>query len=191
MSPPTLSGIDEEPTTTHDQDNSSSSSINTDSSSNPPATNSAHDANIATLLERLASTEARFLRERASNEALRGALNTLQRRAAGSAGARDKGNGGPTAKIPQDSSNSAAAAVVDAESSERLRGDSRAGAGSRGRGESEGGRREERPPWKNILYKRQPYPDNYVPQSFLEKLVTNGESNLQNGSRDPNYSRDI
>lgn len=180
-SPSTRSGVGEEPIITPDQDSSSSNNssgslnINTDRS----PTSRAHDANIATLLERLASTEAKFLRERASTEALRGALSALQRRAAAAADTRDVSCGGPTANTPRDSCNrgaSSSAGVIDADSSENLRGDSRDGTGSRGRGgETDGCRPGERPPWKNILYKRQPYPDNHVPQSFLEKLVTNGE----------------
>lgn len=34
---------------------------------------------------------------------------------------------------------------------------------------------ENNQPWENILYKRQRYPDNFVPDTFLEKLVTNGK----------------
>jgi hypothetical protein len=30
-----------------------------------------------------------------------------------------------------------------------------------------------RPPWEKVLYKRQPYPDNHVDDSFLESLSTN------------------
>lgn len=36
-------------------------------------------------------------------------------------------------------------------------------------------RQSGRPPWENVLYKRQPYADNFVPDTFLEKLVTNGK----------------
>ena len=50
----------------------------------------------------------------------------------------------------------------------------RAGLGSdEGGGVGEVQRR--RPPWKNALYRRKPYADNYVSPIFLERLVTNGE----------------
>jgi Phosphatidylinositol N-acetylglucosaminyltransferase len=29
--------------------------------------------------------------------------------------------------------------------------------------------------WERVLYKRQDYPDNYVPQDFLHNLVANGK----------------
>ena len=33
--------------------------------------------------------------------------------------------------------------------------------------------KEKKPPWRRILWERQPYADNYVDQSFLSSLVTN------------------
>ncbi|CAM9141071.1 unnamed protein product [Discosporangium mesarthrocarpum] len=36
--------------------------------------------------------------------------------------------------------------------------------------------REVMRPWKKVLYERQPFPDNYVPAAFLEKMVTNGHA---------------
>lgn len=53
------------------------------------------------------------------------------------------------------------------------------GVGERGRRRHRGEEERHRPPWQNVLYKRQPYADNHVPDSFLEKLVTNGESFLR------------
>lgn len=29
--------------------------------------------------------------------------------------------------------------------------------------------------WERVLWKRQPFPDNYVPRTFLLSLSTNGE----------------
>lgn len=142
---------------------------------------------IATLMQRLAVTEAELMRERASNEAMNDALITLRQQhseAAESKRSRDNASAtsGATPNCPQDtvpgnsrSIHPNATAAPEVESSESLRGD-HLGAGRVGHGEgSDGTGRAERPPWKNILYKRQPYPDNYVPESFLEKLVTNGE----------------
>lgn len=42
-------------------------------------------------------------------------------------------------------------------------------------GDRVAGEKKKFPQWTNALYRRQPYADNYVPSSFLEKLVTNGE----------------
>ena len=30
--------------------------------------------------------------------------------------------------------------------------------------------------WERVLWKRQPFPDNYVPRSFLSSLSTNGKA---------------
>lgn len=35
-----------------------------------------------------------------------------------------------------------------------------------------------KPPWQRLLWKKQPYPDNYVPDSFLDGLRTNCESQV-------------
>lgn len=153
------------------------------------------DAEMTSLLERLASTEATLRRERASREVLSIALTALQLRAASAAAAatdssatQDHGggssdNGRPSSNTQRQNSGGTggvgAVRVADAESSENFRGEAvfpQSAAGIRGRSEeAAGGQRGERPPWKNGLYKRQPYADNYVPESFLEKLVTNCE----------------
>jgi hypothetical protein len=41
-----------------------------------------------------------------------------------------------------------------------------------------------KPPWQRLLWKKQPYPDNYVPDSFLDGLRTNCESRKLRG-REP------
>ena len=131
----------------------SSSSNNTADASRPPSEQQQ-------LLARLADTESLLAAERASKQALcdellrlRSESNVGSAATGGSAG-RQEHNGGVSAAPP------AEAAEASAER-----------AGRRRRGEEE----RPRPPWQNVLYKRQPYADNHVPDSFLEKLVTNGE----------------
>eukprot|EP00903_Cladosiphon_okamuranus_P014501 g13451.t1 len=112
----------------------------------------------AELLARLSEVEALLAAERASNHALSDELLRVR---------SEKIVSPAAASIRRDntsnSSISAAASTEDTEPrpAERVR--------RRNRGEDE----RSRPPWQNVLYKRQPYADNHVPDSFLEKLVTN------------------
>lgn len=141
-------------------------------------------APAAALLSRLAETEALLLEERASNQSLYDELLRVRSAAAEQAGT------GTAEVVGQDGGGGSSDGKVDGRRKRSMM--------HRGTGASEmmlvedrvggevtdpmgRGRRpeEERPPWKNGLYKRQPYADNYVPDSFLEKLVTNGESALE------------
>lgn len=112
------------------------------------------------LLSRLRETEALFLKEKDIKEAVLAELARL-RSAAAREGQQD--GGGVLSSDGKDVSLS------------RGRGGEglvREGGGGKGRRHERHERK--RPPWQNGLYKRQPYADNYVPDSFLEKLVTNG-----------------
>lgn len=40
-------------------------------------------------------------------------------------------------------------------------------------------------PWEKLLWRKQPYPDNYVPDSFLDQLRTNSTSSCHLLCRDP------
>lgn len=120
----------------------------------------AADQAPAELLARLAEAEALLAAERASNQAL---SDELQRARSEKSVSVSPAAAGARAR---DNSVSAAAATEEAADpppAERAR--------RRHRGDDE----RPRPPWQNVLYKRQPYADNHVPDSFLEKLVTNGE----------------
>lgn len=131
-----------------------------------PAASAATDLQAsADLLARLAEAEALLAAERASNQALSDELLRLRSDKSVSTAAA-----GISRRDNSSSNNNSASAVVaateDAEPplpAERAR--------RRNRGNDE----RPRPPWQNVLYKRQPYADNHVPDSFLEKLVTNGE----------------
>ncbi|CAM9427741.1 unnamed protein product, partial [Sphacelaria rigidula] len=93
------------------------------------------DAMIATLIQRLAVTEAELMRERASNEAMNDALVTFrQQHSAAAESKRNRDNpsatSGATPDCPQDmvagnsrSTHSSAPAMAEVESSESLRGD--------------------------------------------------------------------
>eukprot|EP00752_Nemacystus_decipiens_P007826 g6991.t1 len=114
------------------------------------------------LLARLAEAETLLAAEKASNQALNDELLRVRSEKSASpsvAGtrARDDSSG--------NSVSAAAAATEEAAAdpppAERVRRRHR------------GGDERPRPPWQNVLYKRQPYADNHVPDSFLEKLVTN------------------
>lgn len=129
------------------------------------------------LLSRLEGTESLLAAERASNQALYHELQSLRsERGVGSAAAedsRDEASPPPHHHHEHINNNNsisvsatAAAAAAEGEHDERLLRRRRRG----GRGDDE----RPRPPWQNVLYKRQPYADNHVPDSFLEKLVTNG-----------------
>lgn len=45
--------------------------------------------------------------------------------------------------------------------------------------------------WERVLWKRQPFPDNYVPETFLDSLSTNGKasSNLSIEQRLTSHSQ--
>lgn len=119
---------------------------------------------VAALLEHLAETEAALLEERASKQAICDELLRVR-----SAAVEISGHDGGGSSDGRDNSSSWVAGG-------RTQGVVTATEGSgRSGGVDRVGREEEKPPWKNGLYKRQPYADNYVPDSFLEKLVTNGE----------------
>jgi Phosphatidylinositol N-acetylglucosaminyltransferase len=36
--------------------------------------------------------------------------------------------------------------------------------------------KEPLPPWEKVLWKKQPYPDNYTPHTFLSALQMNSEA---------------
>ncbi|CAN0395493.1 unnamed protein product, partial [Ectocarpus sp. 8 AP-2014] len=119
------------------------------------------DPLTAHLVSRLESTEALLAEERASNQALSDELLRLR-----AGGATAAAGGGSSDGYDKDYDSS------------RPRPNSSGGTpveGGAGRGRRQGRSEEERPrpPWQNVLYKRQPYADNHVPGSFLEKLVTN------------------
>lgn len=122
---------------------------------------------VAALLERLAETEAALLEERVSKKELCDELLRVRSAAVEVGGQQDGGGGSSDGRDNTTSSWVAGARTEGVVAGTEGRGRS-GGAGDRG------GRDEEKPPWKNGLYKRQPYADNYVPDSFLEKLVTNG-----------------
>lgn len=136
------------------------------------------DPLTAHLVARLEKTEGLLAEERASNQALSDEL--LRLRAAGSATAA--GGGGSSDGYdkdydsPRPRPNSGGATAVE-------------GGAERGRRQVRGEEERPRPPWQNVLYKRQPYADNHVPGSFLEKLVTNGEccTSVQPGHCSPWY----
>ncbi|CAN0079611.1 unnamed protein product [Pylaiella littoralis] len=136
------------------------------------------DPTTAKLLARLAGAESLLAAERAFNQALCDELRSLRSErnvssaAADSPDGKDSRDDASPAPPPHhreqyinssNSSVSAAAAAAAEIEPERLRG--------RRRGRGDGDR--PRSPWQNVLYKRQPYADNHVPDSFLEKLVTN------------------
>lgn len=124
----------------------------------------AADQAPAELLARLAEAEALLAAERASNQALSDEL--LRARSEKSVSVSPAAAGARARDNSSSNSVSAAAATEEAADpppAERAR--------RRHRGDDE----RPRPPWQNVLYKRQPYADNHVPDSFLEKLVTNGE----------------
>ncbi|CAM9255245.1 unnamed protein product [Ectocarpus fasciculatus] len=121
------------------------------------------DPLAARLISRLEATEALLAEERASKQALTDELLRLRAGSAATAG----GGGGSSDGYdkdydsPRPRPNSSGATTPVEGGAERGR--------RQGRGEAE----RPRPPWQNVLYKRQPYADNHVPGSFLEKLVTN------------------
>ncbi|CAM9861321.1 unnamed protein product, partial [Ectocarpus sp. 13 AM-2016] len=118
------------------------------------------DPLTAHLVWRLESTEALLAEERASNQALSDDL--LRLRAGGAAAAGGGGSSDGYDKdydSPRPRPNSSGGTPVE-------------GGPERGRRQGRGEERP-RPPWQNVLFKRQPYADNHVPGSFLEKLVTN------------------
>lgn len=124
-------------------------------------------APAALLAARLAETETLLAAERASNQALSNELlrvrseKNVSSAAAGITGRRrDNSN----------NNNSVSAAAVAGAATEEVDPPAERGVRRRNRGNDE----RPRPPWQNVLYKRQPYADNHVPDSFLEKLVTNG-----------------
>lgn len=124
-------------------------------------------APAALLAARLAETETLLAAERASNQALSNELlrvrseKNISSAAAGITGRRrDNSN----------NNNSVSAAAVAGAATEEVDPPAERGVRRRNRGDDE----RPRPPWQNVLYKRQPYADNHVPDSFLEKLVTNG-----------------
>lgn len=124
----------------------------------------------AALLSRLAKAEAALLEERASKQALHDELLRLRSEQAEAAAA-------PAVTVDfaahdGGSSDGRASTTAGLEQPPVVAETLGTTGGENGRS---GRREEERPPWKNGLYKRQPYADNYVPDSFLEKLVTNGE----------------
>ena len=55
----------------------------------------------------------------------------------------------------------------------RLTNASRHGRMKRGRAAQAGGGGTDSKKWEKVLYKRQPYPDNYVDTTFLASLITN------------------
>ena len=135
----------------------------------------------ALLLSRLAEAEALLLEERASKQAL---VDELSRVRSAAVQQQDRATAAELAHQDADfSSDSQAQDNGSRRPAKQVSGfspavESRAGAG----GATSGGRtatsqeraaEDERPPWKNVLYERQPYADNFVPDSFLEKLVTN------------------
>lgn len=130
---------------------------------------------MADLLARLEGTESLLVAERASNQALYHELQSLRSErgvgSAAAAAAADSPDGNsrddtspPPHHYQQHINNSNSVSATAEGEHERLR------RRRRGKGDDE----RPRPPWQNVLYKRQPYADNHVPDSFLEKLVTNG-----------------
>lgn len=138
----------------------------------------------ALLLSRLAETEALLLEERASKQALLdelsrtrlAALEQATTQAAAELAHQDYADGSSDG---QDLDNRCRRSAEQGSFSAEV--ESRGGVGSASSAErraaGQGGRpvEDERPAWKNVLYERQPYADNFVPDSFLEKLVTNCE----------------
>eukprot|EP00904_Undaria_pinnatifida_P005674 jgi/Undpi1/2236/HiC_scaffold_12.g05622.m1 len=136
----------------------------------------------ALLLSRLAETEALLLEERASKQALLdelsrtrlAALEQATTQAAAELAHQDYADGSSDG---QDLDNRCRRSAEQGSFSAEV--ESRGGVGSASSAErraaGQGGRpvEDERPAWKNVLYERQPYADNFVPDSFLEKLVTN------------------
>ncbi|CAM9299616.1 unnamed protein product [Ectocarpus sp. 6 AP-2014] len=119
------------------------------------------DPLTAHLVSRLESTEALLAAERASNQALSDELLRLRAGGATAAGGGGSSDGyDKDYDSPRPRPNSSGGTPVEG-GTERAR--------RQGRAEEE----RLRPPWQNVLYKRQPYADNHVPGSFLEKLVTN------------------
>lgn len=112
------------------------------------------------LVVRLAETETLLAAERASNQALSDDILRIRAEKNASAAA--------TGIVGGDNNGSASAAATAGEEAEPPPADT-------ARRRNRGGDERPRPPWQNVLYKRQPYADNHVPDSFLEKLVTNGE----------------
>lgn len=123
-----------------------------------PAAGAADQQASAELLARLAEAETLLAAERASNQALRDDI--LRAHSEESVGV-----------LGRDSSNSNGSVSAAAATEE---GDPPPPAERTWRRNRRDDARP-RPPWQNVLYKRQPYADNHVPDSFLEKLVTNGE----------------
>lgn len=118
----------------------------------------------AVLSRRLAEAQSLLEEEKASKQALQDELTQMRAGLAGTTNftAQDHGGSSDGKDIPHLGSPPPAAGGAEGESE-------RSWSGGRRRGTWE------RPPWKNGLYKRQPYADNHVPESFLEKLVTNGK----------------
>lgn len=134
---------------------------------NPAA--SAAAGQQAELLARLAEAETLLAAERASNQALSDEIlrvrldKSVSPATAGARRARDNSSSSNSVSAAGGAATEEAADPPPPPAAERVR--------RRHRGDDE----RPRPPWQNVLYKRQPYADNHVPDSFLEKLVTNGE----------------
>lgn len=125
-----------------------------------PDRSTTDQAPTAELLARLVETQTLLAAERASNQSLCDEL--LRVRSEKNAGAVAAAGG-----IERDNNNSSVSATATTEDTEPP--------AERVRRHNRGNDERPRRPWQNVLYKRQPYADNHVPDSFLEKLVTNGE----------------
>lgn len=145
----------------------------------------------ALLLSRLAEAEALLLEERASKQAL---LDELSRaRAAAAAQQQDRGRAARAELVHQDATDYSSDGQVQQDNGYSRRsakqeggysssavearpgGATSAGGAGAATARQRAAEDERPPPWKNVLYERQPYADNFVPDSFLEKLVTNCE----------------
>lgn len=136
------------------------------------------------LLSRLAEAEALLLEERASKQAL---VDELSRARSAAVEQQDRARVAESVHQDEDfSSDGQAQDNGSRRSAMHVGGFSSAGAGAgagvcgatptgRAPTTQERAAEDDRPPWKNVLYERQPYADNFVPDSFLEKLVTNCE----------------
>ena len=128
----------------------------------------------AELLARLAEAEALLAEERASNQALSDELLRVRSEKSVSPAAAG-GSRRDTSSINSSSSSNVSAVVAAAAAAATEDIEPPPPAAERARRRNRGDDERPRPPWQNVLYKRQPYADNHVPDSFLEKLVTNGE----------------
>ncbi|CAM9781623.1 unnamed protein product, partial [Laminaria digitata] len=143
----------------------------------------------ALLLSRLAEAEALLLEERASKQAL---LDELSRaRSAAAEQQQDRARAARAELVHQDATDYSSDGQVQQDNGYSRRsakqeggysssavearpgGATSAGGAGAATARQRAAEDERPPPWKNVLYERQPYADNFVPDSFLEKLVTN------------------